>query len=121
MTLRTAFTAAAAAAAISLGGAAQAQNGMEVLGRTQEASRFVGALARTGQTVLLRGSGQQLRPELLHQLPFRAHREGSRQPFAPHLLRCGRGAAARPGVEPLELAGQRLLRLEQTAHQLGRP
>jgi uncharacterized surface protein with fasciclin (FAS1) repeats len=57
MTLRTAFTAAAAVAAITLGGAAQAQNCMEVLSRTQEASQFVNALARTGQTVLLRGSG----------------------------------------------------------------
>jgi uncharacterized surface protein with fasciclin (FAS1) repeats len=57
MTLRTVITAASAVAAITLGGAAQAQNCMEVLGRTPEASQFVNALTRTGQTVLLRGSG----------------------------------------------------------------
>ena len=57
MTLRTVFTAAAATAAITLGGAAQAQNCAEVLGRTQEASQFANALTRTGQTVLLRSSG----------------------------------------------------------------
>jgi hypothetical protein len=118
MTLRTAFTAAAAAAAISLGGAAQAQNGMEVLGRTQEASRFVNALTRTGQTVLPRGSGQQLRPQLLHWLPFRAHREGPRRRSAQPLLRRDR-EAAHPGVETLELARQRLLRLVR--HGTDRP
>jgi hypothetical protein len=73
MTLRTAFTAAAAAAAISLGGAAQAQNGMEVLGRTQEASRLADAPTRTGQTILLRGSGRQVDVEPQHQVLFRAH------------------------------------------------
>jgi hypothetical protein len=120
MTLRTAFTAAAAAAAVTLGSAAQAQaqNCMEVLGRTQEASRFANALTRTGQTVLPRGSGQQLRPELLHWLPFRAHREGPRQPFAQPLLRRDR-EAAHPGVETLELARQRLLRLVR--HGTDRP
>jgi len=58
MTLCKAFTAAAAAAAaITLGGAAQAQNCMEVLGRIPEASQFVDVLTRTGQTALLRASG----------------------------------------------------------------
>jgi uncharacterized surface protein with fasciclin (FAS1) repeats len=56
--LRKAFSAVAAAAAVTLagGGAAQAQNCMEGLGRLPEASAFVGALGRTGVGGLLRGS-----------------------------------------------------------------
>jgi uncharacterized surface protein with fasciclin (FAS1) repeats len=59
MTLRRTFSVLAAVAAVTLaaGGAAQAQNCMEVLDRTPDASRFVAALTRTGQTALLRGSG----------------------------------------------------------------
>src|SRR4029453_2124936 len=58
MTLRKTFSAVAAVAAVMIaGGAAQAQNCMEVLDRTPDAGRFVAALTRTGQTALLRGSG----------------------------------------------------------------
>jgi uncharacterized surface protein with fasciclin (FAS1) repeats len=58
MTLRKTFSAVAAAAAVMIaGGAAQAQNCMEVLDRTPDAGRFVAALTRTGQTAVLRGSG----------------------------------------------------------------
>ena len=59
MPLPKAFNAVAAAACVTLAGigAAQAQNCMEVLGRTPEASGFVAALTRTGQTALLRSSG----------------------------------------------------------------
>ena len=104
MILRMVFT----AAAITLGGAAQAQDCTEVLGRTQEASRFANALTRTGKSVLPRGSGQQLRPELLHWLLFRAHRgDLQQQPCPKHLPRRPRGAVQR-GEEPLERAGLRL-------------
>ena len=58
MPLRKTGSAVAAAVAVMIvGGAAQAQNCMEVLDRTPDAGRFVAALARTGQTALLRGSG----------------------------------------------------------------
>ena len=58
MTLRRTFSMLAAVAAVTIAaaGAAQAQNCMEVLDRTPEASRFVAALTRTGQTALLRSS-----------------------------------------------------------------
>ena len=49
MILRIVFTAAAAAAAITLVGAAQARNGTEVLGRTQEASRFAEQRAQSAE------------------------------------------------------------------------
>ena len=80
MILRMVFTAAAAAATITLGGTAQARNGMGVLGRTQEASRFADAPTRTGQTVLLRGSGRQVDVELRHRPLFRAHYRRDRHP-----------------------------------------
>jgi len=59
MKLRKACSAVAVAAAVTLigVGTGQAQNCMEVLSRTPEASSFVAALTRTGQTTLLRGSG----------------------------------------------------------------
>jgi len=58
MSLRKNLVVAVAATAMSLTvQAAQAQNCMEVLSRTPEASSFVAALVRTGQTALLRGSG----------------------------------------------------------------
>ena len=59
MKLRKACSAVAVAAAVTLTGVGtgQAQNCMEVLSRTPEASSFVAALTRTGQTTLLRGSG----------------------------------------------------------------
>ena len=59
MTLRRTFSMLAAVAAVTIagGGAAQAQNCMEVLDRTPDTSRFVAALTRTGQTALLRSSG----------------------------------------------------------------
>jgi uncharacterized surface protein with fasciclin (FAS1) repeats len=58
MVLRKKLTVAATAAAMTLVvHAAQAQNCMDVLSRTPEASSFVSALVRTGQTTLLRGSG----------------------------------------------------------------
>ena len=59
MKLRKACSTVAVAAAVTLAGvgAGQAQNCMEVLSRTPDASSFVAALTRTGQTALLRGSG----------------------------------------------------------------
>ena len=59
MKLRKACSAVAVAAAVTLTGVGtgQAQNCMEVLSRTPDASSFVAALTRTGQTALLRGSG----------------------------------------------------------------
>src|SRR4051794_5791349 len=52
------FLVVSTVAALTLGAqAAQAQNCMEVLARTPEASSFVSALVRTGQTTLLRGAG----------------------------------------------------------------
>jgi uncharacterized surface protein with fasciclin (FAS1) repeats len=59
MHLPKTFGAVAAAACVTLAGigAAQAQNCTEVLARTPEASSFVAALTRTGQTALLRSSG----------------------------------------------------------------
>jgi uncharacterized surface protein with fasciclin (FAS1) repeats len=58
MIVRMSIAAAAAAAAMTLSvQSAQAQNCMEVLSRTPDASMFVAALTRTGQTTLLRGSG----------------------------------------------------------------
>ena len=80
MILRMVFTAAAAAAVITPGGAAQARNATEMLGRTQEPSRFADAPTRTGQTVLLRGSGRQVDVELRHRPLFRAHYRRDRHP-----------------------------------------
>jgi uncharacterized surface protein with fasciclin (FAS1) repeats len=58
MIFRKGLAVAAAATAMTLAvHAAQAQNCMDVLSRTPEASSFVAALVRTGQTTLLRGSG----------------------------------------------------------------
>jgi uncharacterized surface protein with fasciclin (FAS1) repeats len=58
MSFRKSLAVTVAAAAIALSaGAAQAQNCMEVLSRTPQASQFVNALVRTGQTALLRGAG----------------------------------------------------------------
>ena len=58
MILHKSLAVAAAAAAMTLTvHAAQAQNCMEVLSRTPEASDFASALVRTGQTALLRGPG----------------------------------------------------------------
>ena len=58
MSIRKSLVVTVAAAAMSLTvQAAQAQNCMDVLSRTPEASSFVAALVRTGQTTLLRGSG----------------------------------------------------------------